>query len=37
MCTQHLPVEAFARSPETANGARVAMKRPDGRTQDSHG
>ena len=26
---QHLAIEALARGPETANGARVGVKRPD--------
>jgi len=35
MRTEHLPVEALARSPEAANGARVRMQRPDRCPQDS--
>jgi hypothetical protein len=34
MSTQHLPVEALTRSPETANRARVGVKRPDRGAQD---
>ena len=37
MRAEHLPVEALARRPEAANGARVKMQRPDRRPQDSVG
>ena len=37
MSTQHLPVEALARSLEAANGARFGMQRPDGSAQDGIG
>jgi hypothetical protein len=37
MRAEHLPVEALARDPEAANGARVGMKRPDRCAKDSVG
>jgi hypothetical protein len=35
MRAEHLPVEALARCPEAAHGARVRVKRPDRSAQDS--
>jgi hypothetical protein len=34
---EHLPVKAFARRPKAVHGARVGVKRPDRRAQDSKG
>jgi hypothetical protein len=37
MRAEHLPVEALARRPEAANGARVRVKRPERRPQNCLG
>jgi hypothetical protein len=37
MRAEHLPVEALARCPEAAHGARVRVKRPDRSAQDGVG
>jgi len=37
MRAEHLPVEALARCPEAAHGARVGVQRPDRRPQDHEG
>jgi hypothetical protein len=37
MRAEHLPVEALACGPETANGARVGVKRPNRCPKDGEG
>jgi hypothetical protein len=37
MGAEHLPIEALARGPEAANGARVGVQRPDRCPKDGEG